>query len=313
MALRDIGNTPIAYIFPGQGSQTVGMGRDLVEQSSEAHRIFQTADDILGFSLSTLCFEGPADELEDTYNAQPALLTTSTASLAVLRQRAAGGGVALNPIVAAGHSLGQFTALVAADAIDFADALRIVRERGRLMKEAGEKQPGGMAAILGMADAELEGVVRDASSEGVIRVANANCPGQTVISGEIPALERATALAQERGARRVTRLGVSIASHSPLMSAAAEQLSGQLAGVAFRDPEVPVIDNSTTEPLATGDAIRGALGTHMESPVNWTDSVRRMIEMGTETFVELGAGSMLAGLNRRIDRNVPTLGLRDLQ
>lgn len=312
MALQDIDNKKIGYVFPGQGSQTVGMGKDLVEQSDEAKKIFETADDILGFSLSSICFEGPADELEDTWNAQPALLVTSTAALAVLRQRASEAGVTLNPIVTAGHSLGQFTALVAANAIDFADALRLVRERGRLMKEAGEQHPGGMAAILGMDDAELEGVVRDASTEGVIRIANANCPGQTVISGEIPALERASQLAQERGARKVARLGVSIASHSPLMSDAAAQLTNQLAGVAFRDPEFPVIDNATAGQLNGAAAIRDSLASHMESPVNWTTSVQTMVDLGVETFVELGAGSVLAGLNRRIDRSVPTLGLKDL-
>jgi [acyl-carrier-protein] S-malonyltransferase len=312
MALQDIENTAIALVFPGQGSQTVGMGKDLVEQSSEARRIFQEADDILGFSLSTLCFEGPTGELEDTWNAQPALLTTSTAAHAVLRQRAVDASLSINPIVAAGHSLGQFTALVAASAIDFADALRLVRERGSLMKEAGHERPGGMAAVLGMDEAALEQVVHDAGSEGVIRVANANCPGQTVISGEIPALERAMDLARERGARKVTRLNVSIASHSPLMSDAAAHLSQELAGITFRDPAFPVIDNSTAGALETTGQIQNALMTHMESPVNWTKSVRRMIEMGTDTFIELGAGSVLAGLNRRIDRGVPTLGLQDL-
>ena len=312
MALQDLDNVKIAYVFPGQGSQSVGMGKDLVEQSTEARQIFETADEILGFSLSTLCFDGPADELEDTWNAQPALLTTSTAALAVVRERANTAGVTLNPIIAAGHSLGQFTALVAAGAIDFVDALRLVRERGRLMKEAGDERPGGMAAVLGMDDEALESVVRDASSEGVIRIANANCPGQTVISGEIQALERATELAQERGARKVARLGVSIASHSPLMSDAAAQLNDQLAGVALHDPEFPVIDNGSTTPLSSADAIREAMGGHMESPVNWTGSVQRMIDMGAETFVELGTGSVLAGLNRRIDRSVPTKGLKDL-
>lgn len=313
MTLQDIDSKKIAYVFPGQGSQTVGMGKDLVEQSDQARHIFDLADEVLGFSLSTLCFEGSSEELEDTWNAQPALLTTSTAALAVLRERAEKAGVTLNPIVTAGHSLGHFTALVAADSIDFAEALRLVRERGRLMKEAGEQQPGGMAAVLGMDDDALEDVVREASAAGVIRVANANCPGQTVISGEIPALERASQLAQERGARKVARLGVSIASHSPLMSAAADKLANQLAGVAFRDPDFPVVDNASATQLVAAAAIRDALTSHMESPVNWTASVRTMIEMGVETFVELGAGNVLAGLNRRIDRSVSTLGLKDLQ
>ncbi len=312
MALQDIENTAVALIFPGQGSQTVGMGKDLAEQSSEARRIFALADDILGFSLSTLCFEGPAGELEDTWNAQPALLTTSTAAHAVLRQRAAAADVSISPIVAAGHSLGQFTALVAANAIDFADALHLVRERGRLMKQAGREHPGGMAAVLGMDEAGLEKVVQDASSEGVIRIANANCPGQTVISGEIPALVRATEIARERGARKVARLNVSIASHSPLMSDAAAHLNQELTSITFRDPAFPVVDNSTAEELESADQIRQALSRHMESPVNWTGSVRKMIEMGTEVFIELGAGNVLAGLNRRIDRGVPTLNLENL-
>lgn len=312
MALQDIENTAVALVFPGQGSQTVGMGKELAEQSGEARRIFALADDILGFSLSTLCFDGPAGELEDTWNAQPALLTTSAAAHAVLRQRAADAHVSINPILAAGHSLGQFTALVAADAIDFADALHLVRERGRLMKEAGRERPGGMAAVLGMNEADLEQVVQDASSEGVIRIANANCPGQTVISGEIPALERATELARERGARKVARLNVSIASHSPLMSDAAAHLNRELARITFRDPTFPVVDNSTTEALESASQIHQALSRHMESPVNWTGSVRKMIEMGAGVFIELGAGSVLAGLNRRIDRGVPTLSLENL-
>jgi [acyl-carrier-protein] S-malonyltransferase len=312
MALQDIENTAVAFIFPGQGSQAVGMGKELAEHSSEARRIFARADETLGFSLSTLCFEGPAGELEDTWNAQPALLTTSTAAHAVLRQRAAGANISITPIVAAGHSLGQFTALVAANAIDFADALHLVRERGRLMKEAGHERPGGMAAVLGMDEVELEQVVQDASSEGVIRIANANCPGQTVISGEIPALERAMEIARERGARKVARLNVSIASHSPLMSDAAAHLNQELASITFRDPAFPVVDNSTAEALKSAGQIRQSLSRHMESPVNWTGSVRKMIEMGTEVFIELGAGSVLAGLNRRIDRGVPTLSLANL-
>jgi [acyl-carrier-protein] S-malonyltransferase len=313
MALEDLNGRKAGLIFPGQGSQTVGMGMDLAERSAIARDVFNEADDILGFPISTLCFEGPASELEDTWNAQPALLTMSVAALRDLEDRAWVANTDFQPIVTAGHSLGQFTAMVAARVLDFADALRLVRERGRLMKEAGERHPGGMAAVIGMDDDALAAVVEEAGSEGVIRIANANCPGQIVISGEIPALERASALAQERGARKVARLGVSIASHSPLMVDAAAQLNALLAGIELRDPEIPIVGNVSAEAITTVDALRAEMARHMESPVRWTDSVRTMVGMGVEAFVELGPGAVLAGLNRRIDRDVPTMGLKDLQ
>jgi [acyl-carrier-protein] S-malonyltransferase len=313
MALEDLNGRKIGLIFPGQGSQTVGMGKELAERSDIARDVFNKADDILGFPISTLCFEGPADELEDTFNAQPALLTMSVAALRDVEDRAWSANLAFEPIVTAGHSLGQFTAMVAARVLDFADALRLVRERGRLMKKAGEQRPGGMAAVIGMDDDALAAVVEEAGSAGVIRIANANCPGQTVISGEIPALERASALAQERGARKVARLGVSIASHSPLMADAAAQLNALLDGVELSDPEIPIVGNVSAEPITTAAQLREEMTRHMESPVRWTDSVRAMIGMGVEQFVELGPGNVLAGLNRRIDRGVPTIGLKDLQ
>lgn len=313
MALEDISGKQIGLIFPGQGSQAVGMGKELAERSAVARDVFNEADDVLGFPLSTLCFEGPADELEDTWNAQPALLTMSVAALRDVEDRAWSSNIAFEPIVTAGHSLGQFTAMVAARVIDFADALRLVRERGRLMKEAGELKPGGMAAVIGMDDDALAAVVDEAGSAGVIRIANANCPGQTVISGEIPALERASALAQERGARKVARLGVSIASHSPLMADAAKQLNTLMADVELRDPEIPIVGNGSAAPITSATELRAEMAGHMESPVRWTDSVRAMIGMGVEQFVELGPGNVLAGLNRRIDRSVPTIGLSGLQ
>ncbi len=313
MALEDINGKKIGLIFPGQGSQAVGMGKELAERSAIARDLFNEADDALGFPLSALCFEGPADELEDTFNAQPALLTMSVAALRDVEDRAWSANIAFEPIVTAGHSLGQFTAMVAARVLDFADALRLVRERGRLMKEAGDQRPGGMAAVIGMDDDALAAVVEEAGAEGIIRIANANCPGQTVISGEIPALERASALAQERGARKVARLGVSIASHSPLMADAAAQLNALLENVELRDPEIPIVGNGSAEPITTAAQLRAEMTGHMESPVRWTDSVRAMIGMGVEQFVELGPGNVLAGLNRRIDRTVPTVGLRDIQ
>lgn len=313
MALEDLGGKRIGLIFPGQGSQAVGMGKELAERSDVARDVFNEADDILGFPLSTLCFEGPAAELEDTYNAQPALLAMSVAALRDVEDRAWSANIPFEPIVTAGHSLGQFTAMVAARVLDFADALRLVRERGRLMKEAGELRPGGMAAVIGMDDDALAAVVEEAGSVGVIRIANANCPGQTVISGEIPALEAASALAQERGARKVARLGVSIASHSPLMADAAAQLNALLETVELGDPQFPIVGNVSAAAITTAAQLREEMTRHMESPVRWTDSVRTMIDMGVEEFVELGPGNVLAGLNRRIDRSVPTVGLKDLQ
>lgn len=313
MTLQDIRATPIGLVFPGQGSQTVGMGKDLYKQSSEARAIFDQADDTLGFNLSELCFEGPADTLEDTFNAQPALLAMSIAALTDLRARTESAGFELNAVVTAGHSLGEFTALVAADVLDFATALSLVRERGRLMKEAGEARPGGMAAVIGMDQIDLETVVHDASATGVIRIANANCPGQIVISGEIPALEHAMDLAGERGARKVARLGVSIASHSPLMEDASRQLREHLDSIDLRAPRIPVVGNVSAQPVTSVASVREGLAYHMERPVNWTGSVETMIGMGVSTFVELGPGQVLAGLIRRIERNVTTLGLKDLQ
>lgn len=313
MALNDIDGKPIGLIFPGQGSQSVGMGKELYAQSEPARAMFDLADETLGFSLSELCFEGPAETLEDTYNAQPALLAMSIAALADLKARAEAAGVELNPVVTAGHSLGEFTALVAARALDFVSALELVRERGRLMKQAGEASPGGMAAIIGMEENDLETVVDDASHGGMIRIANANCPGQIVISGEIPALEQAMNIAKERGARKVMRLGVSIASHSPLMEHASRSLLQHLDNVEITDPQIPVIANASAQPITTAKGIREELAHHMERPVNWTASVETMISMGASTFVELGPGKVLGGLIRRIDRNVTTVTLDNLQ
>lgn len=302
----------IALVFPGQGSQTVGMGRALSEVSPAARETLREADDELGFALSRIAFEGPATELDDTFNAQPAILAVSIASLRALEERATAEGVRIAPLVVAGHSLGQFSALVAADVIDFRDALRLVRERGRLMKEAGTKRPGGMAAVIGLDDEQLVEICRDAETEGIINVANANCPGQTVISGEVAALKRAMELAKAAGARRVARLPVSIASHSPLMADVSRQLGERIGGIELRDPGVPVVGNVSGAPVTTAEGIRSELAHHVERPVNWTASVRAMIDLGATTFVELEPGQVLSGLIKRIDRNVRTAGASDL-
>jgi [acyl-carrier-protein] S-malonyltransferase len=288
------------------------MGQDLVAVSPAARAAMREADETLDFPLSTLCFHGPASELEDTWNAQPAILAVSIAALRAVEERAASEGVSFSPIMTAGHSLGQFTSMVAAGVIDFASALNLVRERGRLMKEAGTERPGGMAAVLGLDEAQLEAVCQEASAEGVINVANANCPGQIVISGEVPALEKAMELAKAAGARRVARLGVSIASHSPLMAEVSRQLGVILDNLQLNDAAFPIVGNVSGEPITKATDLRTELRHHVEQPVNWTKSVQTMITMGATTFVELGAGNVLGGLIKRIDRNVTNVSTTDL-
>jgi [acyl-carrier-protein] S-malonyltransferase len=302
----------LAIVFPGQGSQSVGMGKALSEVSPAAQAVFQQADTILGFPLSALAFEGPTDDLADTINAQPAILTASYAVLAAIEERLAAHGRRLDPVVVAGHSLGQFTALIAAGSLEFEEALRLVRERGRLMKEAGDERPGGMAAVLGLDDETLAAVVAEAAGEGVVVVANANCPGQTVISGEVDALDRAAELARARGAKRVARLAISIASHSPLMERAAAQLATLIDDVPLRTPRLPIVANTTGRAMTTVAQIREELAHHVERPVNWTASVREMVALGATTFVEVGPGKTLAGLVKRIDGSARTLGPADL-
>src|SRR5215470_8541200 len=262
----------IAFVFPGQGSQYVGMGKQLFDTSPAARRIFEQADAILGFPLSTLCFEGPQEDLDDTFNAQPAILTVSIACLEALKERLGPLGYLGAPSLVAGHSMGEFTALVAAGVLDFEDALKLVRERGRLMKEQGEQRPGGMAAVIGLDEATLDAVVQEAQSEGVVAVANANSPGQTVLSGEIAALQRAMELAKERGARLVQRLAVSIASHSPLMQQAAQHFSELVNRINLRPPQVPLIANISAQALTTVDDLRAELSEQLTRPVQWTRS-----------------------------------------
>jgi [acyl-carrier-protein] S-malonyltransferase len=288
------------------------MGEELAAVSPAARRVFEEADAVLGFPLTEVIWRGPAEELEDTINAQPAILATSVAALEALRERLRERDTTEVPAMVAGHSLGEFSALVAAGALEFPAAVRLVRERGRLMKEAGEESPGGMAAILGLEDEVLAEVCREASGDGTVVLANANCPGQTVISGEVAALERAMALAKERGAKRATRLGVSIASHSPLMARAAERFAKLVAETPLREPAVPVVGNVTARPLTTVAELVDELSRQVASPVNWTGSVRTMIEAGVTTFLDLGPGQVVNGLIKRVSREVATVGLGDL-
>ncbi len=286
-----------AFVFPGQGSQFVGMGRDLYEREPVARMVFNAADAILEFPLSRLCFEGPEAELNDTYNTQPAIFVTSIAALRALEAR----GVGL-PAFVAGHSLGEFAALVAAGALSFADGLKLVRERGRLMKLAGEHNPGGMAAVLGLDRATLDAVCAEASAltGRPVQVANDNCPGQIVISGDHKALEAALDLAKARGARRVVPLAVSIAAHSALMATVSETFKQVMEKTPLADPQVPIIGNVSARPLADVAAIRADLGAQLTAPVAWTDSVRAMLAQGVTAFVEIGPKDVLTSLLKRI-------------
>lgn len=289
-----------AFVFPGQQSQHVGMGKDLAEEYPAARQVFEQADDILSFKLSELCFNGPEAELNDTINTQPAIFTCSIAVLHALQSECSDAAA----LMMAGHSFGEITALTAAGALTFEDGLRLVRERGRVMKEADEKSPGAMAAVLGLESDVVRDLCERASQQtgAILVLANDNCPGQTVISGSETALERGMELAKEAGAKRVIRLQISIAAHSPLMEQAAEQFRQALAVTPFQKPAVPVMGNSDVEPLFEPEQIRQTLGRQLTGPVRWTGTIHAMIDAGAQTFLELGPKDVLTGLLKRIDR-----------
>lgn len=291
-----------ALIFPGQGSQIVGMCRALSEQYLVARQTFAEADDILGYPLSLLCFEGPDEMLSDTANTQPALYVAGIAALRVLYEAAL--GEAFKPAYVAGHSLGELTALTAAGAMSFPDGLRLVRRRGELMRDADQHSPGGMAALLGLDLDQVEAICEAArgATGGVIVVANDNCPGQVVIAGDEAALAEAMGRAGEAGAKRVVRLPISIAAHSPLMARAQADFREALNATRFHEPQVPLIGNTGAQPLDTADSIRDELSNQLTSRVRWTESVLTMLGAGITTFVELGSKDVLKGLIRRIDR-----------
>jgi [acyl-carrier-protein] S-malonyltransferase len=287
----------IALLFPGQGSQTVGMGKDLAERFPEARAVFQEADEALGFALSTLMWEGPADELTLTVNAQPALLTHSAAVWAVLRS------ADIDVVAAAGHSLGEFSAYHAAGSLSFTDAVRTVRRRGELMLESGTTRPGTMAAVLGLDDDVVEGVCHEASTEdSVVVPANFNTPGQVVVSGDVAAVERVGPMLVSAGAKKVQPLTVSGAFHSPLMRVAEAGLQEQLDALTFADPAFAVVSNVSAQPVTDGAEARRLLVDQLTSTVRWTHSVRTMLQMGAERFLEVGAGKVLTGMLKRIDK-----------
>jgi [acyl-carrier-protein] S-malonyltransferase len=302
----------VAFVFPGQGSQSVGMGRALASTSAAAATVFRAADDALGEPISALAWEGPEDQLNRTENAQPALLAASIAYLAAAQERASAAGLSLpEPAFIAGHSMGQYSAMVAAGALDLADGVRLVRQRGLQMQASGAGRDGAMAAVLGLDDAALPELVRQASVHGIFAVANRNSPGQVVVSGERAAIDAAADLAKALGAKRAIVLPVSVAAHSPLMAEAAVAMRDILAGVAFNDPVAPLLANADARPITTADGARAELVEHLTAGVDWVRAVQSMADAGVDTFLEVGPGKVLTNLIKRITPEVTAIALED--
>jgi [acyl-carrier-protein] S-malonyltransferase len=299
--------TRLAYLFPGQGSQSPGMGRNLAEAFPESREVFCVADLELATPLSRVCFEGSADALAMTETTQPAVLTVSVAALRAIER------AGLRPAAAAGHSLGEYTAYVAAGALDFRDAVRTVRLRGRLMQDAVPPGVGAMAAILGLGESEVEQLCREAAQGQVVAAANLNAPDQTVIAGHREAVDRAVRLACARGVRRAVPLPVSAPFHCSLMRPAAEALAPVLAQVAFSDPLIPVYSNVDARPVTSAEAAREALVRQVASPVRWQQILEALLDDGFEGFLEVGPGRVLAGLMRRLDRGARVIPVADAE
>lgn len=284
-----------AFLFPGQGSQFPGMGKTLVERYPAAARIFQQADEALGFSISELCFNGPEEALRLTENTQPALLTVSAAANAVLRERG------VQPAYVAGHSLGEYSALVAAGALSFADAVRLVRKRGRYMQEAVPAGVGAMAAVLKLPEGKLDAILAEAAQGEVVSAANLNSPDQVVIAGHAGAVQRAAELAKSAGAKRAILLQVSAPFHCALMRPAQERLTADLDATTFQELEIPLINNWQAREIRTGKEARDGLYEQVPNPVRWSESMRYLVAQGVTRFIEVGAGAVLTGLMRNID------------
>lgn len=297
----------VAFVFPGQGSQTVGMCKAFYDEYAVAKRVFEEADEALGFSITKMCFEGPESDLRLTYNTQPAILTASTACAAVLKEK----GIACD--VAAGHSLGEYSALVNTGALAFADAVRIVRKRGQFMQEAVPVGEGSMAAVLGLESDKIVEICQAVEAEGgeAVQAVNFNCPGQVVIAGAVNAVNKAVEALKAAGAKRAVLLPVSAPFHSSLMQPASERLAEVLAPIEIKDITVPVVANVTAKEVTSGAEIKELLVKQAAMPVLWETSVRNMVADGVDTFVEVGPGKVLTGFTKKIAKGLPALNIED--
>ncbi|HXF91502.1 MAG TPA: ACP S-malonyltransferase [Nitrospiraceae bacterium] len=295
----------IGLVFPGQGSQSVGMGRALYEAFPAVRTIYEEASSVLGYDVAALCFEGPADRLNLTEYTQPALLTSSIAALRLLEQ------AGVKPLAVAGHSLGEYSAVVAAGGLAFRDAVLLVQKRGRYMAEAVPSGSGLVAAILGLTGEIVREICREVSSVGVVAAANFNCPGQVVIAGEKTAVERAIELAKTKGSRRAVPLPVSVPVHTPLMQPAADRLARDVTRATWSDLTVPLVNNADAKPIRQASEVQASLVRQLPSSVLWEDSIKTMAGLGVTTFVEVGPGTVLTGLIKRILPNAMTLNVND--
>lgn len=296
----------IAFIFPGQGSQYPGMGKEIAEAFPQSMEVFKEADRRLGYPLSTLCFEGPEEQLKITYHTQPALLTTSIAMLEAFKDNG------ITPDFVAGHSLGEYSALVAAEAISFSDAVWLVEKRGRYMADAVPPGEGTMAAVLGLPEENIDALCQEASQVGLVEPANYNCPGQLVVAGKTAGIKKVVEIAKNFGAKRAMELAVSGPFHSSLLEPASHRLREAMKEVTFQDPKVKVVANVSAREVTTAQEVQDALFTQVNNSVKWEQSVRYMLEQGVDTFVELGSGKVLSGLVKKIDSNVKILNIEDL-
>ena len=298
----------LAFVFPGQGAQTVGMGKDFCDRYEVAKKLFQQADEALGYSIKDMCFEGPAEDLQLTANTQPAILTMSVIANEILKEHG------IQPEVAGGHSLGEYSALVAAGALDFQEAVLLVHKRGQFMQEAVPVGHGGMAAIIGLADEVIvDACAKATEAAGDVQAVNFNCPGQTVIAGTTKGVEAAVEIMKEAGAKKAVILPVSAPFHSTLMKPAAEKLAAELDKITIRDAKIPVVSNFTGKLETAADEIKANLVAQADHPVKWIDCVLTMKEFGADTFVEAGPGKTLCGFNRRIDKSLASMNVENIE